>query len=497
MAKVTRNRLKQLKMTRKAKLMFSLSRGRVRASWNKYNLFNLYKKPQVSFQGKNSFQQQFLAKQESRAYHGEYLPERILKSKFTENLESVAHLDASLRGEERETPIKLQTYAFLEKRLDFAIHRAMFASSLRQARQFIIGGHVWVNNVKIKQPGYTLSPGDIFHVNPDKVLFATGLPRPHINKAITVDKISIALWNKFAHFAKASPRKAWDQEQARNKKIENETKKQGADADLRAAKIEQNMKLDNQMLEEQRLHTLEKMLFDVMKTGLKVDDEKLISKEVFASLYSEQVSNDAVELFKSFNSKHKLTKDTSEEQLKTIIYNHFVQLEKIDLNEDDKKFNSLIRKNLSLVRNNHLEDIRKRYAELKKKASNESLESNDEEVIAWAESLKIHPKLNREEILANDGKYEIDLPDQKAPFGRLDPSKEYFTPWKPRQFLAPFAILPSHLEISFKTCHAVYLRDPVALPGKSEVITPLDVSVHERAYMYYIRRHKRERKEYA
>lgn len=59
-----------------------------------------------------------------------------------------------------------------------------------------------------------------------------------------------------------------------------------------------------------------------------------------------------------------------------------------------------------------------------------------------------------------------------------------------KPILAPFAILPHHLEVSFKTCHAVYLRDPVARPGHSEVISPFDLPVHERAYMYYIRRGK-------
>ena len=85
----------------------------------------------------------------------------------------------------------------------------------------------------------------------------------------------------------------------------------------------------------------------------------------------------------------------------------------------------------------------------------------------------------------------INLPWQKNyVYGRQDPKKPFFTPWKPRPFLSPFAILPHHLEISFKTCHAVYLRDPVARPGQSEVISPFDVPVHERAYMYYLRNGK-------
>ena len=43
----------------------------------------------------------------------------------------------------------LQTYGTLEKRLEIALFRSMFASSVRQARQFILGGYVKVNGVVI------------------------------------------------------------------------------------------------------------------------------------------------------------------------------------------------------------------------------------------------------------------------------------------------------------------------------------------------------------
>ncbi|GME68303.1 unnamed protein product [Ambrosiozyma monospora] len=73
-------------------------------------------------------------------------------------------------------------------------------------------------------------------------------------------------------------------------------------------------------------------------------------------------------------------------------------------------------------------------------------------------------------------------------YGLKDPSKSYFTPWRLKPFVAPLAVLPKYMEISFKTCHAVFLRDPVARPGESEVITPFDESVFERAFMYYQKR---------
>lgn len=48
-----------------------------------------------------------------------------------------------------EIPYMMQTYAPMERRLDMAIFRAMFASSALQARQFVIHGHVKVNGQKV------------------------------------------------------------------------------------------------------------------------------------------------------------------------------------------------------------------------------------------------------------------------------------------------------------------------------------------------------------
>jgi hypothetical protein len=70
---------------------------------------------------------------------------------------------AAGRGSGREEPLNLNgikfgknqipymhmTYAPIERRLDMAIFRALFASSARQARQFVIHGKVRVNGKKV------------------------------------------------------------------------------------------------------------------------------------------------------------------------------------------------------------------------------------------------------------------------------------------------------------------------------------------------------------
>jgi ribosomal protein S4 len=118
------------------------------------------------------FQQKWSAKAVSRAYHGEQVREGQWKRMFSRRIESVIPMntadlavdDGSLvsagRGsglskEEkskfptRQTPYTNMTFAPLERRLDVAIFRAMFASSARQARQFVIHGAVTVNGQKV------------------------------------------------------------------------------------------------------------------------------------------------------------------------------------------------------------------------------------------------------------------------------------------------------------------------------------------------------------
>lgn len=47
------------------------------------------------------------------------------------------------------TPFTQMTFAPLERRLDVAIFRALFASSARQARQFVVHGAVTVNGKQV------------------------------------------------------------------------------------------------------------------------------------------------------------------------------------------------------------------------------------------------------------------------------------------------------------------------------------------------------------
>jgi ribosomal protein S4 len=111
------------------------------------------------------------AKSAARNYHGEQVREKQWVRMFDRRIRSVIPMDAKYlasndgsresagRGsglEQRRTrdktpiPYMQMTFAPLERRLDTAIFRAMFASSARQARQFVVHGAVKVNGKQVR-----------------------------------------------------------------------------------------------------------------------------------------------------------------------------------------------------------------------------------------------------------------------------------------------------------------------------------------------------------
>lgn len=492
-------------MPKKAVLLKSLTRGRIRASFNKYNLFNLYKKGKVEFRTKTLYQQKFSAKQETRSYHGEHITEGRFNTLFDKKLTSVAQLDASLRGGDKvkETPYILQTYATLEKRLEFALFRAMFASSIRQARQFILHGNVFVNGVKMRHPGYPLKAGDFFQVKQDKVLEALGAKKPSLQEALKVDKIQIEEWNKYVEEAKANPRKAWDTKMAKLKKPDasKEDKKEFHEfIDQYKANLEKSERTD---LENCTNKNLLNQILVLHYNKLKADEEQhlnpLTVKDIESLVNKDTTKKFAQDLMKCYNDLEKsglinwdkISKFEDEAKLKgygdklSTLPAEF----KEKLSNNEKTSLRSANKILSEVANKYSLELSSYYRSLISDINSENIPYNPK----WVDQLETHPTIDFEKIKENERKEMkmIQLPWQKGyTYGRQNISKPYFTPWKPRQFLAPFAILPNHLEVSFKTCSAIYLRDPIARPGQSEVISPFALNVHERAYMHYVRKGK-------
>lgn len=76
----------------------------------------------------------------------------------------------------------------------------------------------------------------------------------------------------------------------------------------------------------------------------------------------------------------------------------------------------------------------------------------------------------------------------RANINPIDVRKPYATPWKPREFMSAFAFIPRYLEVNQNICSAVYVRHPVARPGLAEVPTPFHGETMALAFNWYLRR---------
>ncbi|KAI9819767.1 MAG: mitochondrial 37S ribosomal protein nam9 [Phylliscum demangeonii] len=173
-----------------------LKRPKIRQTWNKYNFYNLARATRQVVEAQTFYKQKWAAKSITRNYHGEHIREKKWERMFRPRMAAVVPMNhaylarhdgseqAAGRGSGEDvreakkavarTPYLHMVYAPMERRLDTAVFRALFASSARQARQMVVHGAVHVNGKKMIHPSYLLNPGDMFQVEPERVLFATG-----------------------------------------------------------------------------------------------------------------------------------------------------------------------------------------------------------------------------------------------------------------------------------------------------------------------------------
>ncbi len=93
----------------------------------------------------SEYGQQLLEKQRLRAYYG------VMEKQFAKYVENAK------KSKDQTGPALIR---ILESRLDNLVYRVGFASSIRQARQMVVHGHVLVNGKKIDIPSYLCTPGD-------------------------------------------------------------------------------------------------------------------------------------------------------------------------------------------------------------------------------------------------------------------------------------------------------------------------------------------------
>ena len=91
-----------------------------------------------------------MAKQKLKCHYG-YITEKQFRNLF--------HKASKIKGNTSENLIEL-----LERRLDAAVYRMKFATTIFAARQFVSHGHIFVNGKKVTIASYSLKDGDLVEV---------------------------------------------------------------------------------------------------------------------------------------------------------------------------------------------------------------------------------------------------------------------------------------------------------------------------------------------
>ncbi|KAI0460189.1 hypothetical protein F5B21DRAFT_498792 [Xylaria acuta] len=391
------------------------------------------------------FQQKWRAKGLLRTYHGEHIVERKWERMFSRRLLSVANMDtkymakndgselAAGRGSGRDrqprwdhrrseqqsmTPYMQMTFAPMERRLDIAVFRAMFASSARQARQFCVHGAVKVNGKVVPYPAYRLNPGDMFQVDPERVLYATG--RPKSTPKDSKQPSSLARGDEAAEEAPEEDAETTAEEEPQAQAAEAEQDPDTTDA---PEPTPANMKPTRRQIQ------------DLTAQAKSILNEEPLSVAQKKSLRN-FIKNAKPLLSRAGRSNASPTEIADE--LSTLV----AELD-LGVGSDGK-------------------------------GSTEAVSSDPIAGLNEAELKKLEQRV--EEYMREE---------QENPY---DPSKPYVTPWRPRNYMAPFAFIPQYLEVNQNVCSAVYLRHPVARKGAAEVPTPFSTEVNQLAFNWYLRR---------
>ena len=416
-----------------------------------------------------------------RAYHSEQVREgqwermfsRKLRSVVPMNPEYLARNDGSLESAGRGSGLQTQrpqkapamipymqmAFAPLERRLDTAIFRALFASSARQARQFVVHGAVKVNGKKMLYPGYLLNPGDMFQVEPERVMFATGAPKEAV--AAVADGEPETDTETSAEIA--------------NDLVEGEDSKNSEEKTEIHATAEEEAEDPRDVL---------KNLLAQSKSILASPREKLAAKRK--------------QDFRAFQKsvKRLLSKSKSTTILTDSLEAQFLELQnQLNINRDQPQLPSHQKPKGAIpeaesITDSAQTDETKAFDDIdasepeQQDISSRQVDANREAASAGAGSqISVNTKGMSDREIA-DLRRALELMQDNP----VDDSKPYATPWQPREYMSAFAFIPRYLEVNQNICAAVYLRHPVARPGLGEVPTPFSEGSTASAFAWYLRR---------
>lgn len=278
-------------------------------------------------------------------------------------------------------------------------------------------------------PGYLLNPGDMFSVDPERVMYATG--------ARKVDKNSPKSHQKLAEEG---------EEEEYDVLLAAEQDSEAGEATLELAEEREAMDTapEEQADAKKALRSLmvrARKILDASKTDLsakRLQELRSFSKSVRTTL-----------------SKHGSSKASEDENV-----------------------------------TDSIEDLEATLSEITAKIPAETLSSAPSASSTdSATPSPANPQAGKDDVYrARKDAELLHAALERARENPVDATKPYATPWRPREFMSAFAFIPRYLEVNQNICSAVYLRHPVARPGLAEVPSPFGAETMGLAFNWYLRR---------
>ena len=298
----------------------------------------------------------------------------------------------------------------------------------------------------MKYPGYLLNPGDLFQVNPDRVLYATGKPKEGVRDVVEENEEG------------------------------GEAKEPGEEAEGAANEQSKDVEPDAPELEPRE--TLKSLLDQSKDLVIQTPD---------------RVSGKRKQDIRSFQKllRRTLSKSSSQSILTDSLEAQFLELKKLLNIPDDipEKAPRSSRNKSSTSTSTDQSTSTEASAEASGDGTSPKPEKSKPDTSLPPSPDAIHDSDPLETAsLTNSDIRALQEAMKMLRDNPIDDTKPYATPWQPRDYMSAFAFIPRYLEVNQNICSAVYLRHPVARPGLAEVPSPLGEGTQGEAFAWYLRR---------
>jgi hypothetical protein len=298
----------------------------------------------------------------------------------------------------------------------------------------------------MQYPGYLLNPGDLFQVDPERVLYATGAPKDKTERRegrLAKKAASSARQNEAEASEEASSEKSEDESTSEAAAKEDKDPKETLKSLLSQAKT--IMSRDKGVLPSKKKQELR---------GFQKVVRSVLSKSASSTVLTENLESQFAELVGLLKAR---------------------KAEKLDGKGSKRSTETT-------------QDVESSSKSSQGAAATEGV--SDELKEAFQKATQDPDSLDAKTV-SELSEEEFDVLKRALEQMRdnpIDNTKPYATPWRPRDYMGAFAFIPRYLEVNHNICAAVYLRHPVARPGVAEVPSPFSEPISTAAFAWYLRR---------